>query len=71
LDAASARPRRPAETPARAEAAFAAQAFSGSNFVPVNPPASPKPPVSDRAAAIERNLLARQLSGTRRSAANR
>jgi len=43
--------------------------FSGSNHVPVNPPASPK--VSDRASALERNLLPRQLNDSRRSAANR
>jgi hypothetical protein len=44
--------------------------FSGSNYVPHAPPPAPKP-VSDRAAAMERQMLPRQLSNSRRDATNR
>ena len=44
--------------------------FSGSNLFRMRRPPAPKP-VSDRAAALERQMLPRQLSNSRRSAANR
>ena len=38
--------------------------FSGSNYQPVNPPAEPKP-VSDNAAALERQMRPRQINDTK------